>query len=289
MQFNPYIIDITHTSVHTLYWPSGMPYHIRKTRFYEIELITGGTGEMTTDNKQFKAIKGNLFFRRPGVFTQGIAGYYSYVVAFDPVYDKSRVKCYESKIPYWIFDENTMIKDYGCFDEFPDCYSTLNQEALEVLFSNIVNSFNNGRELNQTYMKANLINIFDIIKTELDTELNHMGRRVIRNNYDNLIACKEYIDKNLDKRFTLEELAERCGLSKNFFSKIFKEIIGKTPFEYILENRMQLAKKLILTTNLSVEQISILSGFEDRAHFYRTFKKYYQMTPALFREKYKGS
>jgi AraC-like DNA-binding protein len=286
--WNPYIIDITHTTAHTLYWPPGMAYHQRTVRFYEMELITGGAGEMTTDGQRYKTMRSDLFFRKPGMETQGIAGYYSYVVAFDPRYQESRQNCYKSKIPYWIFDENTVIPDEGYFDSFPDRYNTGKYNELEPLFTNIVAAVLNGKEANQPYLKANLLRIMEIITGELGANPGNREKRTIRNNYDKIIACKEYIDNNLGDKFSLEQLAGRCGLSRNFFCRIFKEILGNSPFEYIIEYRMVLAKKLLTTTNLSVEQISAICGFDDLTYFYRLFKRYFQTTPILFREKFRG-
>lgn len=286
-ELNPYIIDITHTTAHNLFWPPGMAYISRTVRFYEIEFITGGAGEMVTDGRHFKTMRGDLFFRKPGIETQGIAGYYSYVIAFDPVYHESRQNCYRSKIPYWIYDENTLIPDEGYFDRFPYQYNTDKLNELEPLFANIVQAFASGKEANQPYMKANLLKIIDIIVNELNDNPETHKKRTIRNNYDKIIACKEFIDNNLGSKFTLEMLAERCGLSRNFFCRIFKEILGSTPFEYIIENRMVLAKKLLTTTNISIEQISVICGFDDLAYFYRLFKRYFQTTPTLFREKFR--
>lgn len=285
---NPYIIDITHTTAHTLFWPPGMAYNRRTVRFYEIELIIGGAGEMVTNGKRFTTMRGDLFFRKPGMETQGIAGYYSYVIAFDPVYQDSRQNCYKSKIPYWIFDENTMVPDEGYFNHLPDRYNSSKLNELEPLFANIVQAFISGKEANQPYMKANLLNIMDVIDTELSDNSTALEKRSIRNNYEKIISCKEFIDNNLGGKFTLEMLADRCGLSRNFFCRIFKELLGNTPFEYIIENRMMLAKKLLTTTNISVEQISVICGFDDLTYFYRLFKRSFQTTPTLFRENFRN-
>jgi AraC-like DNA-binding protein len=285
---NPYIIDITHITAHTLFWPPGMAYNRRTVRFYEIELIIGGAGEMMTDGKHFKTMRGDLFFRKPWMETQGIAGYYSYVIAFDPVYHDSRQNCYKSKIPYWIFDDNTSIPDEGYFDQFPDRYNTAKLNELEPLFGNIVQAFASSKENNQPYMKVNLLNIFEIILGELSDNTETHGKRTIRNNYEKIIACKESIDNNLGSKFTLAALADQCGLSPNFFCKIFKEILGNSPFEYINENRMVLAKKLLTTTNINVEQISVICGFDDLTYFYRLFKRYCHTTPTLFRENFRN-
>ncbi|HEX3048715.1 MAG TPA: AraC family transcriptional regulator [Bacillota bacterium] len=286
--WNPYIIDITYTTAHTLYCLPGTPYRRRTVRFYEIEFIFGGAGEMTTAGKHFKTMRGDLFFRKPGIETQGISGYYSYVVAFDPIYQESRQNCYRSQIPYWIFDENTFIPDEGYFDHLPDRYNTARFSEIEPLFANIIQAFTNGKENNHLYLKANLLKIFSIIEAELGDNPRNIEKRAIRNNYDKIITCKEYIDNNLGDKFTLEMLARRCGLSRNFFCRIFKEILGNSPFEYIIENRMILARKLLTTTNISIEQISSICGFDDIAYFYRLFKRYYHATPALVREKFRA-
>lgn len=286
--WNPYIIDITHTTAHNLYCLPGTAYHRRTVRFYEIEFIIGGAGEMTTGGKHFKTTRGDLFFRKPGIETQGIAGYYSYVIAFDPIYHESRQNCYRSEIPYWIFDENTFIPDEGYFNHLPDRYNTAKFSVLEPLFANIVQAFMSGKENNQPYLKANLLKIISIIDAELGVNPRNIEKRTIRNNYDKIISCKEYIDNNLGDKFTLEMLAKRCGLSRNFFCRIFKETLGSTPFEYIIENRMILARKLLTTTNISIEQISTICGFEDIAYFYRLFKRYFHTTPTLVREKFRN-
>lgn len=283
MKWNPYIIDTSHTTMSNLFWTKGMPYYNRTTRLYEIEIITGGSGAMTTEQIEYTATRGDIFFRKPRVQTQGISGYYSYVVAFDPVTNDSREKCYRTQIPFWIYDDNTELPDGEYFDSYPAHMHCDDISKLEPLFDNIHSAFGEGREKNQAYMKANLINIMELIDGELSSHNVKMQKRSIRNNYDTILQCQEYIDSHLDSKFTLEELALRCNLSKNFFCKVFKEIVGMTPFEYIMHSRMELAKKLIRTTNINVDQIAEICGFEDRTYFYRVFRKYYHTSPLAMR------
>ena len=285
MKWNPYIIDTSHTTMSNLFWTKGMPYYNRTTRLYEIEVITGGSGEMTTDQKRYPTTRGDIFFRKPHVQTQGISGYYSYVIAFDPVFDECREKSYHTQIPYWIYDDNTEVPDEGYFDAYPAVYHTERLAKLEPLLENIHTAFSENKERNQTYMKANLLSVMEIINDEISNQEVKMQKRSIRNNYEVIISCQKYIDDHLDYKFSLDELAQRCNLSKNFFCKIFKEIIGMTPFEYIIQSRMALAKKLLVTTNISVDQIAEICGFEDRTYFYRVFRKYYQTSPSAMRGK----
>lgn len=220
--------------------------------------------------------------------TQGIAGYYSCVIAFDPVYHQSRQNCYKCKIPYWLYDENTVVPDEGYFDHFPTHYNSTKLNELEPLFANIAQAFFNGKEMNQAYMKANLINIIDCINHEIGDTPDTLGKRAIHNNYEKILLCKEYIDKNLGDKLSLEMLADRSGLNRNLFCRKFRETLGCSPFEYIIENRMLLAQKLLTTTNICVEQISTICGFDDLSYFYRLFKRYFHTTPTFLREKFRN-
>lgn len=286
MEMNPIVIDVTDTTAETLFWPPGMPYLERVTRYYEVELITGGAGRMTTDGIQYQTIRGDIFLRKPGAITQGIAGYYAYGIAFDPVKSLERSHFYGTTIPYWITDENTKIQDYGFYDSYPSLYHTKRYELLESLFAEISHLFKENRVQNEEKMKLCMLQIFQVINEELSSGEEVQSRGKILRHYDRIAASKQYIDNNLEKKLSLDELAEQCGFSKNFYSKVFKDITGSTPFEYIVESRMLLARKLILTTNICIDQIILLCGFDDRTYFYRMFKKRFHTTPALYRKEF---
>ncbi|SET30400.1 helix-turn-helix domain-containing protein [[Clostridium] polysaccharolyticum] len=286
MDFNPVVVDVTNTKSETLFLPPGKPYPKRITRFYEVELITGGAGSMTTAGKKYCTMRGNIFLRKPGVETQGIAGYFGYGIAFDPVKSQERETCYNTTIPYWVTDSNTQIEDYGFFDDYPDYYLTRQIDEFEELFARVVELAHESKTENQETMKELLKEIFKRIDSEIQSGgILKVNKSALRH-YDLILSCKTYIDNNLEKHFTLDDLAAQCGLSKNFFSKTFKEIMGMTPFEYIIENRMLLARKLILTTNISIDQIVNLCGFDDRTYFYRMFKKRFHEAPSVYRKNF---
>ncbi len=286
MEFNPIVVDVGRTTAETLFCAPGMPYRERITRYYELELIVGGAGSMTTEEKKYCTMRGNVFFRKPGMKTQGVAGYYCYAIAFDPLERKERNAVYNTTIPYWITDKNTQIEDYGFFDKYPDCYQTSHYEELLQLFEKVGLLYTEDSLKNKCEISAAVQEIFQIVDSECkDGNILKTNKSVLKH-YDLILSCKQYIDKNLEKRFTLDELAAQCGLSKNFFSKTFKKVVGMTPFEYIIESRMLLARKLILTTNISIDQIVTLCGFEDRTYFYRMFKKRFHSAPAVYRKNF---
>ena len=280
---NPYVIYSHYLNETNHTWPAGIKYTNRIVRFYELELIIGGSGQTITQGQAIDASKGDMFFRKPGMRVQGISGYYCYTIVFDPAYSDMKNIIYESKTPFWMSSENEMLNEDSYFENFPYKYNTKNFEEYKQLFDNINYEFSNGRN-NQLAMKASLLQVILMLYNEFEKNQMITGRRALKNNYDRVIACKDHIEKNLAMKFSLDYLADMCGLSRNFFCKIFREIVGKTPFEFIMDSRMKLAEQLLMTTDMEIEQICNKCGVEDITYFYRLFKRYMNCTPASFRK-----
>lgn len=90
--------------------------------------------------------------------------------------------------------------------------------------------------------------------------------------------CISYINKNLDKRLTVEDIAKHCRLSPDYLSHIFKEEIGVNLSYYITKQKLELAKTLIWE-NYDNEKICYMLGFSSQSHFISLFKKEYGITP----------
>lgn len=283
-KLNPFIFYAARANADSIITP-GKSYGKRVAKSFELELITGGEGTIITDGKHFKAVKGNLFFRYPGTVVEGISGYYCYLVLFDSIYNKEKQHLYTSA-PFQTDNEpNAIIDNGGIVFYIPDKMTVKDYTQVETLFFNIFNNYMNSGQNNQLKMKADLLKIIDLAEQEY--RLNCFlvqNKRTIKNNYSKIMQCKEFIDNNLDKKLSLEVLSNKVDLSKNFFCKVFKDIIGKTPFEYINEERINLAKRLLSTTNKSIIEISFMCGFDDITYFYRVFKRYTNMTPLYFRQ-----
>lgn len=93
----------------------------------------------------------------------------------------------------------------------------------------------------------------------------------------------DYINENFASNITLEELAELCGLSVNYFSICFKNTFGEPPKVYITKMRLSKAKTLLEFSSLSAKEIAILCGFKKFNSFSCSFKKYVGVTPGEYR------
>ena len=93
----------------------------------------------------------------------------------------------------------------------------------------------------------------------------------------------EFIRHNFQNNISVEDIADACGLNRSYFGKIFKEAIGKSPQDFLLNYRMVKAAELLKLTKLSVGDISIAVGYDNQMHFSRAFKNIYGVSPKRWR------
>jgi len=99
----------------------------------------------------------------------------------------------------------------------------------------------------------------------------------------NLLHVIHFIEVNLTERITLQDLADRAGLSKFHFCRFFARHTGMTPMQYVHLCRVERAKSMIVEGNSTISSIAIKSGFNNVALFGKQFKKYTGQTPSLYR------
>lgn len=93
-----------------------------------------------------------------------------------------------------------------------------------------------------------------------------------------------YIQENFKRNLTTEELAGVCHMHPTHFIRAFKLRMAQTPHQYISDVRMEYARQLLDRSDRSIIEIAEEAGFYDLAHFSRTFKQYYSMTPSQYRK-----
>ncbi len=104
-------------------------------------------------------------------------------------------------------------------------------------------------------------------------------------NLKNIEKAIQFINSNLSKKFTLEELAELSCFSRTYFSALFKELNGISPWEYINIKRIEKAKMMLSETNDTILYIANECGFGNLSNFNRIFKKITGKKPSDYRNK----
>ena len=91
----------------------------------------------------------------------------------------------------------------------------------------------------------------------------------------------EYINENLDRKLSLDEVAARFYISRGTVNKLFRESMGSSFYRYVTQRRLALARALI-NEGKSMKNAGLRCGFSDYSTFYKAFKKEYGISPREF-------
>lgn len=131
--------------------------------------------------------------------------------------------------------------------------------------------------------KTVMLKIFTDIFSIMDIVLSDNEKNVpfVKNKISDVI---EYINKNIDRKLTLDVISQNTKISKYYLCHAFCEAVGMTVFEYIEFVRMSQAKQLLTETNDSISAIAQSVGYDSFAYFSKVFKKNENTTPKQYRK-----
>lgn len=125
-------------------------------------------------------------------------------------------------------------------------------------------------------MMTELLRYYCGSKDELD--------RMIYHNVMRLRPVVEYIDEHYSEKLTIEKLSGMITVSPDYFTKIFKESMGKTPIDYINAIRINRAMRYLSDTDKSMIEIADEIGFCNPNYFHKIFKQYMNSSPLAYRK-----
>jgi AraC family transcriptional regulator len=103
-----------------------------------------------------------------------------------------------------------------------------------------------------------------------------------------LARVLEYMSAHFAEPLTLENLAKEAAISKFHFTRLFRESTGATPHAFLIQLRMEAARRMLTTTDLNVAEIAASCGFARPAHFGTAFTKRFGVSPTAFRGQARG-
>jgi len=156
------------------------------------------------------------------------------------------------------------------YDDFNLMRCALQQRAIDYLLKPV-----NYDELEQLLQR---------IERELLAERKIlMGQRTI-DSEELAESIHIYIKHNYNSFIDFSEIADRFGFTQSYLTKIFKKYMEVTPARYLKEYRISVAKKLLMSSNLSIKEIADQVGFDDPFHFSKSFKDVVGESPNQFRK-----
>lgn len=110
--------------------------------------------------------------------------------------------------------------------------------------------------------------------------LPHWGR-VVRD--PRIEHAVELLNRDIDKRWSVERLAKAVGLSRAVFARQFLSVLGQSPMRYLTQRRMQVAAALLFASDAGLAEVASRVGYTSEFAFNRAFKRYYQLPPGEYR------
>ncbi|WP_190342687.1 AraC family transcriptional regulator, partial [Leptolyngbya sp. FACHB-36] len=93
----------------------------------------------------------------------------------------------------------------------------------------------------------------------------------------------DYIYAHLDRDIALSDIANTLNLSQYHFCRLFKQSTSVTPHQYLTQCRIDRAKQLLQTTQLTITEIAFAVGLTNHSSFTRLFRQYVGVSPKVFR------
>ncbi|UTW45333.1 helix-turn-helix domain-containing protein [bacterium SCSIO 12696] len=96
----------------------------------------------------------------------------------------------------------------------------------------------------------------------------------------------DFVANHFGDSIQIDDLARDIGMSSSHFSRLFKQVIGDTPYQFLMRYRVERAAEMIANTKKPLFDIALSCGFSDQAHLTRTFKQLNNTTPKAWRKQF---
>lgn len=157
--------------------------------------------------------------------------------------------------------------------------------SLTTYFSDLVNTRMETKRYGKLQMKIDLLHVLMEVLKEYDSEHEEEPLNSSTVGDERLNRVLNWMNRNYQKRLSLDEAAEVACMSSQHLCRFFKNSTGHTFTEHLSRIRVTHAKQLLLTTNLRTTDIAYEVGFGSQSYFFRVFRQETGSSPKEFLEK----
>lgn len=266
-------IELYHVDKHHSRYEMPFHWHIES----ELLLILQGELSLLIDGESYLLQEGDTAFLPSGSVHGGVPKNCVYeCLVFDWNYflENYNMRFYEKYA--FLFHSDIQIQHY-----FPasDCCSQLAVRLFEVMRER-----KNGYEFFTVGMLWEWLGyIFQKESYNLSSDSNRgMGK-----NGTQIKSVLRFIRKNYADHLTLSDLADIAGMSSEHFCRVFHQIIGRSPVDYLNYYRIECASELLCSTSDTITEIAYSCGFRDLSYFNRLFHRYKNTSPGQYRKNHR--
>jgi AraC-like DNA-binding protein len=260
-------------------------YHFHNV--YEIYLAMTPGAEMWIGNQRFVVAANDLFLINPSnqhrVIIHDRTGYERYILYFHPLYIH----------PLCTSTEN-LLECFGSNQQARVLCLKLSQVDVSKLISLYahmsdleMDSSTYAREIKRKILMAEILILINEIYID---QIQRIAQQNLTSPFhQTLMPIIEYIERHYKQQLDTQQTSELFGLNRHKMNHLFKEITGISFHQYLVNTRIIKAKELLLQEGISTTEACYESGFNDYAHFIRTFSNTVGMSPRKYARQYQSN
>lgn len=249
-------------------------YHCHED-FIELSFIISGSVDYLIDMENYTLKKGQVLISNPGLYHKELFN--------------ENTSCRELHIGITnvnIF--NSSKKNYIDIGDKNILTLTNYKDEILKVCNEILDEQRNYNQTSPFMLKSLVMKLLILLHREINEELPNLNSQEFsfksREKKSLVETITKYLTDNYIEDISLYTLSKNMYLSPVYISKIFKEVMGDSPINYLIRIRLSKAKELLQKSNLSIKEISEAVGYNDPYYFSKLYKKYYGISPSKQRK-----
>lgn len=184
-------------------------------------------------------------------------------------------------------EKNTVFASSSLFGT--DIQLGVDSPFIRELLQQLWRSFENQMDDDAEAYRTKLLDLFEIHLTQVDRtpQIQTMPPSGIKSaNFAQLQNVLHFISEHYSEDLSVKDLATVADMKPSYFAQVFRAQMGVSPHKYLIAKRVESARRLLESTNLSAQRVAAETGFGSQSHFTTTFSKAMGMTPAQYRGRF---
>ncbi|MEX0774014.1 MAG: AraC family transcriptional regulator, partial [Balneolales bacterium] len=146
-----------------------------------------------------------------------------------------------------------------------------------------IQSYDAGQIAGSLFLEAQILDLLGLFFSQPEQPASSNGHAFSRLDQERIHRAKDILLERMETPPTLAELSRLVGSNEFKLKRGFKELFGTSPYAYLLQQKLELARSYILDTELTIGEIAYQVGYSDPAHLTHAFRKQYGIRPSDLR------
>ncbi len=230
-----------------------------------LHLIVSGKGTFVTESGTFRLSAGDIFLIRPF----------------------SEIEYYADSLEpweyFWVNFTGTDAASILSLTDFSENSPVISGCGNEIINTMKAIASNEGKASSDSIELTGLLYILLSQLVRISSKKSKLSRKELEHLHC-IKAAEEYIAANYPLPISVEDIAAAAGVSRTTLFRLFRTELNTTPADFLIDFRINQAKKLLSSTDISVTAVARSAGYEDNLYFSRAFRRITGMSPTEFRK-----